>query len=700
MMPGWFRKWRIRRRLLKEGKRYRSSVRTFDGTKRLWALASAAAAAGVVLGRTSPAEADTAFTTFSYLATGTTVAQNTPDRFGQLCFNVKDFGAKGDGSTNDTSAIQAAVNAMFAVAQKSCILYFPAGNYIVSGNGAFAIDISNTNGGSNYNSGIIRGAGRWATYINGNFPTGFIFGQDDAANGPEEISNLSLVNTSTVIGTGALSFNNSSMRITNCHFTGMINIFMPYNVFQSSIENCTGEAGSDGTTGGTGTFGICGFAGNVSGWRSASPYQAAMQFNGSNTATISGSSAEDLTAGLVLGFATGWANQCTVSGNVLTVGGTLGTNTSEQKQFIKGAEIFMKGLTTTADWGVSPFASTICTITETNAENPSRTGVGWAGTYTISRSATISSPVPCVSRYVIGMSGLTVSSFETEAAYFIMVVANVSNCTFISCGGSATISECVNAFGTAAFTANTGIYIRGGCGSTSFISCAPNSNAYNAAWYFDPNGADNSNLSLINCTGQRLTDNITGTSSKIDNGSGSAGTVLNVVSLTQGSGVNVGMAVTGAGVSANTVITGNHTTDNTLTGTGSTGTYRVNNSQLVTGTALTILQGADWIIPTGNDPKTGVNLIGCNSANLPSGYTSGLASGMARTYTSLPGNAGSNSNYPAQDGMVYDIVDGLAANCADGTCTTWGTHVSGGGGALHLQVRWNAAKAQWTLTGI
>lgn len=672
--------------------------------------------------------------------------------------NVKDFGALGNGSHDDTTAIQAAINAMYASALKSCILFFPPGSYLVTS----TINISNNNVGSNFTSGIIQGSGRFATSISGNIGSGFVFAMDDATNGPEEIANLSLVNSSTVIGTGALMYNNSSMRITNCHFFGMVNIFQPYNIFQGSIQNCTGEAGSDPTTGGTGTFGICGNACNVEGWRSASAYQAAMQFNGANTATISGSSAEDCTAGLLAGFGTGWASQCTVSGNVLTVGGTLGTSTVEQKQFQTGAEIFMRGLTTTADWGISPFASTICIVTETNAENPSRTGVGWAGTYTISRSANIASPVPCISRYIIGMSGLTVNSFETEAAYFIIVAANISGCTFNSCGGSSTIAECVNAFGTTGFTANTGFYIRGGCGTTSFVSCAANSNAFNAGWYFDPNGGLNSNFSLINCSSQRLADSLTGTSSSISNGSGGAGTILNVVSYTGTSGPNVGMKVTGAGVTAGTVITRNYTTDtqaissysynsgtglvtltmantqtipngwniaisglniptlnivttavsvsgttvtytaptgqvgspsgggtlHTLTGLAGVGTYGVNNSQLVTGTAMTIHQGEDWIIPTSNDGKTGVNLIDCNSGNLPAGYVSGLANGMARTYASLPGNVGSNSNYPVQDGMEYPIIDSNTA--------VWGATVAGGG-SNHVKVRYNGAN--WTVVG-
>lgn len=67
----------------------------------------------------------------------------------------------------------------------------------------------------------------------------------------------------------------------------------------------------------------------------------------------------------------------------------------------------------------------------------------------------------------------------------------------------------------------------------------------------------------------------------ISNGSGSAGTTLNVSAIASGS-IYPSMEITGTGVSAGTRIV------EQLTGTaGSTGTYRVNNSQLVSSTSMT-----------------------------------------------------------------------------------------------------------------
>ncbi|AWN03909.1 hypothetical protein PBI_PEREGRIN_69 [Rhodococcus phage Peregrin] len=56
----------------------------------------------------------------------------------EIVYNVKDFGAKGDGTTNDTAAINAAIAAMPSIANSwgngaSGVLYFPAGRYSTDG---------------------------------------------------------------------------------------------------------------------------------------------------------------------------------------------------------------------------------------------------------------------------------------------------------------------------------------------------------------------------------------------------------------------------------------------------------------------------------------------------------------------------------------------------------------------------------------
>jgi hypothetical protein len=63
------------------------------------------------------------------IATGGSVARSVQDHFGEVA-NVRDFGAVGDGLTDDTAAVQAAVNEALS-SRKAC--YAPAGNYKLTG---------------------------------------------------------------------------------------------------------------------------------------------------------------------------------------------------------------------------------------------------------------------------------------------------------------------------------------------------------------------------------------------------------------------------------------------------------------------------------------------------------------------------------------------------------------------------------------
>jgi hypothetical protein len=77
---------------------------------------------------------DTTTTTWSQLlpavaATGSTVSRTLAARFAEVA-NVLDFGAKGDGVTDDTTAIQAAITAAGSGSAGSC--FIPAGTYKVT----------------------------------------------------------------------------------------------------------------------------------------------------------------------------------------------------------------------------------------------------------------------------------------------------------------------------------------------------------------------------------------------------------------------------------------------------------------------------------------------------------------------------------------------------------------------------------------
>jgi hypothetical protein len=62
-------------------------------------------------------------------ATGSTTARDLQSRFAQV-FNVKDYGAVGNGSTDDTTAIQAAITA--AMTAGGGLVYIPAGTFLVT----------------------------------------------------------------------------------------------------------------------------------------------------------------------------------------------------------------------------------------------------------------------------------------------------------------------------------------------------------------------------------------------------------------------------------------------------------------------------------------------------------------------------------------------------------------------------------------
>lgn len=103
---------------------------------------------------------------FLQQGTGALTTRKVQDKLRER-ISVKDFGAVGDGTTDDTAAIQAAVDAVAALNYKA--LYFPAGSYKLTGDIVFT--------GSNWD---IYGDGKAATTILGGYD-GDLFVIDCAA---------------------------------------------------------------------------------------------------------------------------------------------------------------------------------------------------------------------------------------------------------------------------------------------------------------------------------------------------------------------------------------------------------------------------------------------------------------------------------------------------------------------------------------
>jgi len=83
----------------------------------------------------------TPFLSYAFPATGTTTSRTLPDRLAEVV-NVKEYGAKGDGVTDDTAALQAAFNAAWGPVSASHAhnnrllnrpVVFPPGNYVTTG---------------------------------------------------------------------------------------------------------------------------------------------------------------------------------------------------------------------------------------------------------------------------------------------------------------------------------------------------------------------------------------------------------------------------------------------------------------------------------------------------------------------------------------------------------------------------------------
>ncbi len=197
------------------------------------------------------------------LAAGTAIAPNLPPdyTYGIVSgvskkyartdiFNVKDFGAVGDGSHDDTANIQAAMDAAWLAGTtssgnaKGAIVYFPPGTYVASA--------SLTNASSGNGKIRLVGAGKYCTTIYGTVTGYTIDNPDQGGTDISSIEQLRIVNTTLAAGSGAvrLVFTYNAL-IDNCMLQGYVGLQMSNNAFNSLISNCTVSAPFDNQLPGT-----------------------------------------------------------------------------------------------------------------------------------------------------------------------------------------------------------------------------------------------------------------------------------------------------------------------------------------------------------------------------------------------------------------------------------------------------------------
>jgi hypothetical protein len=195
----------------------------------------------------------TQFLTYSWPVTGATTSRTVPDRLADE-INVKDYGAVGDGVTDDTSAIQAALNVAFGPISnphgyswfENKAVFFPAGRYKIT----TGLEIRHVKGG------LIYGSGNGATTLtySGSVPGGATRTSLFRANGlnSTRIRDIAFVMTggnALANNTAAFNYdddhtgvNSSTVTFTNCSFSGATyGLLIGISGFQSdtaTLINC------------------------------------------------------------------------------------------------------------------------------------------------------------------------------------------------------------------------------------------------------------------------------------------------------------------------------------------------------------------------------------------------------------------------------------------------------------------------------
>lgn len=133
--------------------------------------------------------------------------------------NVKDWGALGNGSRDDTTAIQNAINYCLSTTggkQPGGIVFFPPGNYPVS---SVSVGSSNPNARA-----ILIGSGQqFGCRLTANYNGGFVVSKGSGAyDNLQSFEGIDIINGSATVGTGCIKVTGTACSIRNSYMNGMI----------------------------------------------------------------------------------------------------------------------------------------------------------------------------------------------------------------------------------------------------------------------------------------------------------------------------------------------------------------------------------------------------------------------------------------------------------------------------------------------
>lgn len=156
-------------------------------------------------------------------------------------FNVKNYGAVGDGSHDDTSAIQSCINAALATAKGTSTVYFPAGTYKITA----TLVCSSATGTAGGKGVYLLGDGHEASQIfkNSSFGPAVTFnGNGGPAGNNTQFGGMENITVNGNASTGGLVQTNSAqqMLFKGCSFIGSNDVAWDFNTMQDSyFLQCT-----------------------------------------------------------------------------------------------------------------------------------------------------------------------------------------------------------------------------------------------------------------------------------------------------------------------------------------------------------------------------------------------------------------------------------------------------------------------------